>query len=217
VGSSSQGRTLSFPISWESSESTAIKDACALEVNDEDSVARLQRGDSSALHILFERYSRLVFDIGWHILRDRGEAEEIVQDVFFYVYRKAKLFDCAKGLVKTWILQIAYYRSLDRRSYLARRSFYFGTEIDSLEDTLVGATNLEREVGAKLSREQLQKAFKRLPEKQRQTLELYYFEGLELREISDRLNEPLGNVRHNFYRGLERLRRSAIVRKLREK
>jgi RNA polymerase sigma-70 factor (ECF subfamily) len=51
---------------------------------------------------------------------------------------------------------------------------------------------------------------------QRLTLELFYFEGLDLREISEKLNQPLGNSRHHFYRGLERLRKSAFVQRLRE-
>jgi RNA polymerase sigma-70 factor (ECF subfamily) len=150
-------------------------------------------------------------------LRDRGEAEEIVQEVLFFVYRRANVFDASKGSAKAWIVQRAYHRSLNRRVYLGRRGFFAGTEVDSLRDTLSGDADVEREVGAKLSRAQLEKAFKQLPEMQRRTLELYYFEGLELREISEKLNEPLGNVRHHYYRGLERLRKSAVVRKLREK
>jgi RNA polymerase sigma-70 factor (ECF subfamily) len=80
----------------------------------------------------------------------------------------------------------------------------------------LGATDLDREIGSKLNRAQLQKAFAELPDVQRVTLELFYFEGLDLREISEKLSEPLGNTRHHFYRGLERLRKSAFVQKLRE-
>jgi RNA polymerase sigma-70 factor (ECF subfamily) len=68
-----------------------------------------------------------------------------------------------------------------------------------------------------MNRLHLERAFEELPEIQRRTLDLFYFQGLELREISERLNEPLGNVRHHFYRGLERLRKSAFVRKMWEK
>ena len=80
----------------------------------------------------------------------------------------------------------------------------------------MGGTDLDREIGSKLNRAQLRKAFKELPDVQRVTLELFYFESLDLREISEKLNEPLGNTRHHFYRGLERLRKSAFVQKLRE-
>ncbi len=178
-------------------------------------IARLQSNDSSALEILFDRYSRLVLSIARGIVRDSGEAEDVVQEAFFYLYKKSGLFDGSKGSVKNWILQIALHRALDRKAHLARRGFYAGTDIGSLDDTLLGETDLDREIGARLNRVQLEKAFQQLPEIQRLTLELFYFEGLELREISEKLNEPLGNSRHHFYRGLERLRKSAFVQKLR--
>ena len=76
---------------------------------------------------------------------------------------------------------------------------------------------MDREIGAKLDREQLRKAFAQLPQAQRLTLELFYFEGLDLREISRKLEDTLGNTRHHFYRGLERLRKSAFVQKLRDR
>jgi RNA polymerase sigma-70 factor (ECF subfamily) len=79
----------------------------------------------------------------------------------------------------------------------------------------VGKSDVERETGAKLDFAHLQKAFEDLTLMQRRTLELFYFEGFELREISERLHEPFGNVRHHFYRGLERLRKSPSVQRLR--
>ena len=184
--------------------------------NDDEAMLRLQRNDATALEILFDRYARLVFRIALGVVRDRGEAEDVVQECFFHLYRKCFLYDGAKGTVKNWVLQIALHRALDRRSHLARRGFYVGTDTGSLDDTLLGETDLDREIGAKLNRIQLEKAFGELPETQRVTLELFYFEGLDLREISRKLDQPLGNTRHYFYRGLERLRKSAFVQRLRE-
>jgi len=180
-------------------------------------MVRLHANDANALDILFQRHSHLIFAIAFRILHDYGEAEEIVQEVFFSVFQKANLFDPSKGTAKAWITEIAFHRALDRNSYLDRRGFRSGTEIGCLSDTLLGETDLDQEVGAKLSRALLEKAFEELPEMQRRTLELFYFEGLELREISETINETWENVRHHFYRGLERLRRSAFVHKLREK
>jgi RNA polymerase sigma factor (sigma-70 family) len=99
------------------------------------------------------------------------------------------------------------YRALDRKAHLSRRGFYVGTDIDPLHDTLLGHSDLEQEVGSGMNRVLLERAFEDLPEIQRRTLNLFYFQGLELSEISERLNEPLGNVRHHFYRGLEKLRK----------
>jgi RNA polymerase sigma-70 factor, ECF subfamily len=211
------GRALSFPVAWGKSPERPATAPDAVErriPSDQEVMARLQSNDSSALEILFDRYARLVLRIARGVLRDSGEAEDVVQDAFFHLYKKSMLFDGSKGAVKSWILQIALHRALDRKAHLARRGFYLGTDIGSLDDTLLGETDLDREIGAKLNRVRLEKAFEELPDIQRLTLELFYFEGLNLREISAKLNEPLGNTRHHFYRGLERLRRSAFVQKL---
>jgi len=179
-------------------------------------MARVQSNDSDALEFLFGRYCRLVLRVARGIVRDQGEAEDVVQEAFFYLYQKSMLFDESKGSLKNWILQIALHRALDRKSHLVRKGFYLGTDIASIGDSLEGETDLDREIGAKLNRTQLQKAFEQLSAVQRATLELFYFEGLDLREISARLHESLGNTRHHFYRGLERLRKNAFVQKLRE-
>lgn len=220
MSSGPQRPALTFPIVWrkDREHSGSVPEASVVpRLSDKELMARLQRKDSDALELLFDRYSRLVFGIALHILDDYGEAEEIVQEAFFCLYQKSKLFDPSKGSAKAWIVQIAFHRALDRKSHLARRGFYLGTNIRSLDDALVGNTDLAREVETKLNRVQLEKAFEELPEVQRQTLELFYFEGWELREISEKLNEPLGNVRHHFYRGLERLRKNAFLQRVWEK
>jgi RNA polymerase sigma-70 factor, ECF subfamily len=211
------GRALTFPIAWDRSQERSHAATPAPErliPSDEEVMARLQSNDANALEILFDRYARLVLSIARGVVRDNGEAEDVVQEAFFHLYKKSLLFDGCKGSVKNWILQIGLHRALDRKAHLSRRGFYVGTDIGSLADTLLGETDLEREIGAKLNRVQLEKAFEELPDVQRLTLELFYFEGLSLREISERLNEPLGNTRHHFYRGLERLRKSAFVQRL---
>jgi RNA polymerase sigma-70 factor (ECF subfamily) len=185
------------------------------QASDEELMERLRAQDSEALDHLFRRYGRLVMGIAFRTLRDHGEAEDTVQDTFLYIYRRAVLFDAQKGTAKAWIVQVAFHRSLDKKSYLARRGFYLGTEIDSTDDTLSGNTDLDREVGGRLNRAKLEEAFAELPQEQRRTLELFFFEGMDMREIAGKLSESVGNVRHYYYRGLERLRKTAFVRGLR--
>jgi len=220
MSSSSPGRALTFPVTWARTETRGVAPAPFPEEHlpsDEQLMVGVQADhDSRALELLFQRYCHLVLRIARSVVRDRGEAEDVVQDTFFYLYQKSRLFDPSKGSLKNWIAQIALHRALDRKSHLVRRGFYVGTDIRSLDDTLMGETDLDREIGAKLNRSQLQKAFETLPQIQRLTLELFYFEGLDLREISERLRESHGNTRHHFYRGLERLRKSAFVQRLRE-
>jgi len=184
-------------------------------LSDEELMARVRSADAEALGLLFDRYARLVRTVAVRILLDPGEAEDSLQDTFLYIHRKASLFDPLKGPAKAWIVQVAAHRAQDKRSWLMRRGFYAGTETEYLADTIAGATDLEREIGGGIDRAILELAFAELPAEQQRTIEMYYFEGLELREIADKLNCPLGNVRHYYYRGLEKLRKSAFVRMLR--
>ena len=182
------GRALTFPLTWVRTESRPDRERTSPGrqlPTDEEVMRRLQAADADALEILFDRYARLVFRIARGVIRDSGEAEDVVQEAFFHLYKKSSLFDGSKGTAKNWILQIALHRALDRKAHLARRGFYFGTDIGALGDTLLGSTDLDREIGSKLDRVQLLKAFGQLPDIQRRTLELFYFDGLDLREISE--------------------------------
>jgi len=220
MGTRPQAREVAPRLVWDGEHipCASVADfSLSLQPTDEELIAGVRANDSTALETLFDRFSRLFMGIGLRILGDYGEAEDLVQEVFVYLHQKAVLFDPERGPANKWIVQVAYHRALDRREYLNRRAFYVGTDINSLADTLLGETDLDREIGAKLSRAQLEKAFADLPERQRRTLELFYFEGLDLPEISEKLNEPLPNIRHHYYRGLEKLRKSAFIQKMREK
>ena len=219
MSSPPNGRALAFPVVWGNGREDRVAGAQLAEVrtpSDEDLMVWVQAKNPKGLDLLYTRYSRLVFGIALRILNDRSEAEEVVQEAFFTLYRKAGLFDPSKGSAKGLVIQIAFSRARDRRAHLLRRGFYSGTDIESLDDTLQGQDDIEREVGLRIDCSHLLSAFEELTAMQRRTLELFYFQGLELREISQRLNEPFGNIRHHFYRGLERLRKSPAVKRLRE-
>lgn len=185
--------------------------------SDESLLIALRDRDQEALEELFRRYARLVMSIGMRILRDAGEAEEIVQETYLFLYQKAELFDAQKGGAKAWLVQVAYHRALNRQEYLHRRNFYFGTNVAFLADTLVGQEDMDRDLASKLNRERLKEAFQSLTERQRLTLELFFFEQLDFREIAELLGESPENIRHHYYRGLQKLRKIAVVRKLNDK
>jgi RNA polymerase sigma-70 factor, ECF subfamily len=171
--------------------------------------------ETSDLDLLFDRYAGLVLGIACRILGDPIEAEDVAQEVFFYVYRKSQLYDPSKGSIRAWIIQIAFSRALDRKLHLARWRLYRGPDLGALG--MPGGTNPEQEIDRSLSREHLERALTELTEMQRRTIEFFYFADLDLREISERLNEPLGCVRHHLYRGLEHLRKSTVLSTLRRK
>jgi RNA polymerase sigma-70 factor (ECF subfamily) len=180
----------------------------ASALTDEELLLRLESGERAAAAVLFDRYAALLFGIGQRILQDRSEAEDLVQDLFLGLVDRIKGFDPSRGSARTWIIQIAYRRAFDRRAYLTRRSYYDGTDYQRVTNTIQAETGSEEQIAASLTGEQLHAAFEELNEKQQATLQLFFFEGLEFREISERLGETLENTRHFYYRGLERLRRS---------
>jgi len=175
---------------------------------DEDVMKQLREGNPVALPILFDRFHRLVLKVALRILRDPGEAEDVMQDIFLEIFKKAGQFDPAKGSAKTWILQYAYHRSLTRRQYLALRNFYDRhnttelklAELNHVEISWRGLTFQEW-------RRVIQQGLATLNEKQRKTVELVCFQGLLLKEIAERTKESLPNVRHHYYRGLQTLRK----------
>ena len=177
-------------------------------LSDEDVMARLRQGHPEALPILFDRFYRLVLKIALRILRDPGEAEDVMQDVFFEIFNKAAQFDPAKGSTKTWICQYAYHRSLNRRQYLALRNFYDRHQITEREVSESNSLDVSwRGLTFREWRGVIQQGLVTLNEKQRKTLELACFQGLLLSEIAERTKESLPNVRHHYYRGLEGLRK----------
>jgi RNA polymerase sigma-70 factor, ECF subfamily len=178
------------------------------KLSDEDIMALLRQGQSDALPLLFDRFYRLVLKVALRILRDPGEAEDVMQEVFFEIFNKAAQFDPAKGSVKTWILQYAYHRSLSRKQYLSLRNFYNRhqmTDQDVAESISLDAS--WRGLSFQEWRRVLEQGLATLNDKQRRTLELACFQGLLLSEIAERTKESLPNVRHHYYRGLAALRK----------
>lgn len=177
--------------------------------SDEELLERIQNQDEESLLALFRRYSKLAFSIGCRILRDDGEAEDLVQEVFLRLHADENSFDNTKGSARTWMVQMIYRRALDRRAYLSRRHFYNGTDVQEHMNAIDGGRSLESDVIERLTAQQLRAAFDALSDKQRETLELFFFEGFKLAEIAERSNDDVKNVRHHYYRGLERLRQLA--------
>jgi RNA polymerase sigma-70 factor (ECF subfamily) len=176
--------------------------------NDEEVMEQLQEGNPEALPVLFDRFHRLVLKVALRILRDPAEAEDVMQDIFLEVFRKAGQFDSSKGSPKTWILQYAYHRSLSRRQYLALRNYYGRHETSELEMIAANKADVSwRGLTFQEWGRVLQQGLATLNEKQRKTIEMACFQGLLLTEIAERTKESVANVRHHYYRGLQALRK----------
>jgi RNA polymerase sigma-70 factor (ECF subfamily) len=175
------------------------------KLNDEAVMLCLKQGYQDALAVLFDRYHRLVMNIALRILRDAGEAEDLMQSVFLEVFRSSAQFDPAKGTTKVWLLQYAYHRSFNRRHYLALRGLYRRPE--DLGETAENSSSANSNSHDRMESSHLvQEALRSLNSTQRKILELAFYEGLTMREISEKTGESFDSVRHTYYRCLEKLR-----------
>ena len=181
-----------------------------VSVTDEELLCRVGLGSKDALALLFRKHRRVVLSVAGRILRDVSEAEDLCQDVFLLLFQKAKLFDASKGTASSWIIQIAYHRAMNRRQYLAHRQHYNAQEFDEEQ---IGIGRQPLFIDELTARNLLNRLREQLSEEQRDTLELHFFEGYSLREIAEKTKRPLGNVRHHFYRGIERLRSNVFPKK----
>jgi RNA polymerase sigma-70 factor (ECF subfamily) len=184
----------------------------AEDMPDEDLLAHTARGIEEALAILFRRYAGCIRNIGARILRDPGEADDLVQEVFLYVFRKGSLYDPSKGPARSWLIQVAYTQAFLRRRALHSLGFYVSalTERSTKTDpSFFQGTHRDYTVEGFFGRNGWKNVWDSLTEFQRETLRLHFYEGCTFTEIAEKLGQSYVNIRHHYYRGLEKLRKHA--------
>jgi RNA polymerase sigma-70 factor (ECF subfamily) len=172
---------------------------------DRELVARIERRDSNALAALYDRYASRLTGLAYRILGESGEAEEVLQEVFLYVWRAASSFDAGRGSVLAWLIVATRSRAIDRLR--SRRAGPLG-RAGSFEEAPERASSgdVEGEVAAREWETLCRSAIADLPEDQRRVLELAYFEGLTQQEIASSTGIPLGTVKTRARLGLMKLR-----------
>jgi RNA polymerase sigma factor (sigma-70 family) len=171
------------------------------ESSDEDILEAVASGDERALAALYDRFGRVAYALAYRVLRDRALAEDAVQEAFLAVWRAAEDYRRERAKPGTWILTLVHRRAVD----LVRREDRRRT--DPLEEAPEpAAADVEEEAALRSRRAAVQAALKRLPDDQREALELAYYGGLTQSELAERLGVPLGTVKSRMFAGLGRLR-----------
>lgn len=166
-------------------------------------LAGVARGDEASLAALYDRYHVLAFSLALRVVNDRGRAEDVVQEAFLSVWRKAGSYVEGRGSVKTWLTSVVRNRAIDL--VRARRESDRDDEATLLALRDPGPSVLEQ-VTARLDREAIRSLIGRLPREQRRTLTMAYFEGLSHSEIATATGIPLGTVKSRVRLGMHRLR-----------
>ena len=167
---------------------------------------QLQAGTNDALAVLFERYHRLVFSIALKIVRDRGEAEDVTQNVFLEIYSSVAQFDPGKGTLEVWLLQYAYHRAFNRKQYLNTRNFCNQDGMEYVGPFSNGESLAAGKYAPGELRRLMQQGLASLGAPQKRVIELANYEGLSMKEIANKTGDSVSNVRHHYYRGLQKLR-----------
>ena len=183
-----------------------------LDPSDEALVERVRRQDVTAFGLLYDRYARLVYVLAVTAL-DRAEAEEIVQEVFLRLWRKADQFQPERGPFGAWFMTIARHRVWDVLRRLHREPSLSAEVIDQLlMESAIGVGNVEEEAWSQEVGEAVLHALQGLPAEQRRALVLAYFGGLSQSSIAEHLGWPLGTVKKRIRLGLQKLRTALAAR-----
>jgi RNA polymerase sigma-70 factor (ECF subfamily) len=171
-------------------------------LSDEAVVALCARSDEVALAELYARYGRVAYGLSLRIIRDEALAEDAVQEAFLAIWRGAARFLPERAKASTWILTLVHRRAVDLVRREERR------RADPLPETeLRGAEAASDEaMWLRLERERVQAALARLPDRQREAIELAYYGGFTQSELAERLGEPIGTIKSRMFTGLARLR-----------
>lgn len=172
--------------------------------SDVELLSAMAGGDAGAIGELYDRHAATLFPIALRVLHDRSAAEDVLHDAFVAVHERAAQYMPERGAVIAWLVTLVRNLSIDRTRRRERRG-------ELARDVLAhepppSDRDPERQTAEAEGREKIRRALATLPEAQRQTLEVAFFEGLSYPEIAERENVPLGTIKSRAARALSALR-----------
>jgi RNA polymerase sigma-70 factor (ECF subfamily) len=190
---------------WLFAALAAVGDTAGAEA-DRLIVRRMAGGDHLALGELYDRHARLLYSLALRIVRERSDAEDVLQETFSQVWRQANRFEASRGTVVGWLVTVTRSRALDRLRQ--RRTQREGAaDFDRVADSLPDRSRaLDLQLVTAEQANRVRAALAALPDELRIPLELAYYEGLSQSEIAERLRTPLGTIKTRMRQTLLRLR-----------
>lgn len=176
----------------------------ASEQTDADLFFALKAGRVEALGALYDRYSNLVYGLALRVLSNSEEAEDVTQEIFLSLWHK-DTYNPMRGSLSSFLVTMTRSRSIDRlRSRNTKLKFLQRWKRISTAEGI--AANPLEQVSMDERSQIIRDALARLPDSERQVLEIAYFEGLSQSEIAKRLDTPLGTVKTRTRQGLLKLK-----------
>lgn len=170
----------------------------------------VQSGNKDALKKLYNRFNRILFGMIVKILRDREEAEDLLQEVFVQAWNRSDQYDEDRGSVYTFLATMARNKAIDKtrsRAFKNRQKDNYIINDDEYSfDLSEDHPNPEEKIELTERAITVRRALARLDEKERQVLYISYFHGLSQSEISEKIDIPLGTVKYRMRQGMIKLR-----------
>jgi RNA polymerase sigma-70 factor (ECF subfamily) len=171
-----------------------------------DLIKLAANGDEAAFSILYSRLAPALYGMAFRMMNDAKEAEDVLQEGFTYIWRKANAYDPARSSAYAWAVMIVRNKAIDKlrtrqRGERLRERVTSEAELFAEQDDFSAQEPLFRERNA-----QVREALKQIAPEQRQALELAFFSGLTHEQIAEQLGIPLGTIKARIRRGLLRLR-----------
>jgi RNA polymerase sigma-70 factor (ECF subfamily) len=168
-------------------------------------IEKLRRSDPEALSAIYDRYAPLAYSLLLRITRDRGVAEDLLQELFLRIWNRRRDFDAGRGTLGTWLLSIARNLAID---YVRSAQARFNTRLRPIDQTASPSFSYQTSEPESVidNARAVREAFADLNDNQRKVLELAYFEGFSQTEIAAKLHEPLGTVKSWMRSALGRMR-----------
>lgn len=167
-------------------------------------LARVADGDRAALRLVYEETAAKLFGVCLRILKDRSEAEDVLQDIYLNIWRKAAAFDADRASPITWLVAVARNRAIDRlrASKVARRS----APLDEAAEIADGAASAFETLDAVQDAKRLGVCLDELEARQSAAIRAAFMDGLTYDELAQRTGVPLGTMKSWIRRGLGKLR-----------
>ena len=170
-------------------------------IDDNELLRRIRQGDQDAMAVIFKRYGGAVFSVALRILRDPSQAEDVMQEILFQLWRSSESFEHGRGSLGAWLVVVARNRSIDA---IRRRK-----PTDSVEDVILASPqNLASEAERNTMIAKVRSYMQGLPPEQQKSIELAFFEGLSHTEIAAKTGDPLGTVKTRIRLALLSLRKA---------
>ena len=173
------------------------------EPSDEELMASIQGRDVRALEAFYDKHRVFAYALALRTLGNPSDAEDVVQEAFLSAWRSASTYRQDRSTPRSWILSIVHHRSIDKLR--GRQSRVQSVALEEGMNAPDGA-DVWREVSQNLTGDDVRQALQHLPNEQRETIELAYFNGYTHTQIAELMEVPLGTVKGRMRIGLHKLK-----------